>query len=131
LNDAQTLARKFAWRIQPDRTAAQNLIGLSTQVPSQYIFHSDGPDRAYQVGSTNLEFKHVALKEANFRVLETGVIVHALKALGKDRVDNNTIETIKKWLPDEKRVAVLRDAAGVTDWVYALIRRICQDGANG
>ena len=35
---AQSLARKFGWRIQLDGTAAQNLIGLSTQVPSQYVF---------------------------------------------------------------------------------------------
>ena len=30
---AQALARKFGWRIQPDGTAAMNLIGISTQVP--------------------------------------------------------------------------------------------------
>jgi len=124
---AQALARKFAWRILPEGSAAQNLIGVSTQVPSQYLFHSDGPDRAYQIGKTKLEFKHIALKEADFRLFETGVIVHALKSLGKSRVDQKTIKTINKWLPSEKRAAVLRDASGVTDWVYVLIQKICKE----
>jgi hypothetical protein len=124
---AQALARKFGWRIQPDGTAAQNLIGLSTQVTSQYIFHSDGPNRTYQIGNTKLEFKHVALKEAAFRHHETGIIVHALKTLGKDRLDQKSVDAINKWLPAEKRKAVLRDAEGITDWVYAIIQRICQE----
>jgi len=128
---AQALARKFGWRIQPDGTAAQNLIGLSTQVASQYIFHSDGPNRTYQIGNTKLEFKHIALKEAAFRHHETGIIVHALKFLGKDRLDQKTVDTISKWLPAEKRKAVLRDAEGVTDWVYAAIQRICQEDSDG
>jgi len=82
---AQALARKFGWRIQPGGTVAQNLIGLSTQVPSQYVFKSDEPARTYEIGNIKLEFKHVALKEADFRRHETGIIVQALKSMGKNR----------------------------------------------
>ena len=32
---AHALARKFGWRIQPDGATAQNLLGLSTQVPAR------------------------------------------------------------------------------------------------
>ena len=64
---AQALARKFGWRIQADGTAAMNLIGISTQVPSQFVFQSDGPDRNYKVGKTSILFKHTALKEIGFR----------------------------------------------------------------
>ncbi len=38
---AQALARKFAWRIQPDGATAQNLLGLSTQVPAHMVYLSD------------------------------------------------------------------------------------------
>src|ERR1700681_2920909 len=63
---AHALARKFAWRIQPDGATAQNLLGLSTQVPARVIYLSDGPDRSYTVGKTSLTFQHTALKEAGF-----------------------------------------------------------------
>src|SRR5215472_12543125 len=35
---AHALARKFGWRIQPDGAAAQNLLGLSTQVPARAVY---------------------------------------------------------------------------------------------
>ena len=57
---AHALARKFAWRIQPDGATAQNLLGLSTQVPARVVYLSDGPDRSYTVGRTNLAFEHKA-----------------------------------------------------------------------
>src|SRR5277367_6165672 len=51
---AHALARKFVWRIQPDGATAQNLLGLSTQVPAQAVYLSDGPDRSYALGKTSL-----------------------------------------------------------------------------
>lgn len=127
---AQALARKFGWRIEPDGTSAQNLIGLSTQVPSQFVFHSNGPSRTYRVDKTKIEFKHVALKEVGFRQQETAVIVHALKSIGQDRIDSKIIKTIRTWLPAEKRKMVLREAEGVTDWVFAAIKKICHEDCD-
>ncbi|HUA82833.1 MAG TPA: DUF6088 family protein [Bryobacteraceae bacterium] len=63
---ADALARKFAWRIQPDGATAQNLLGLSTQVPARVVYLSDGPDRSFTLGKTKLAFEHTALKEAGF-----------------------------------------------------------------
>src|SRR5207248_6126475 len=61
---AHALARKFAWRIQPNGATAQNLLGLSTQVPAHAVYLSDGPDRSYTVGRTTLDFEHTALKRS-------------------------------------------------------------------
>ncbi|MCU1238901.1 MAG: hypothetical protein JWP63_6868 [Candidatus Solibacter sp.] len=47
---AHALARKFAWRIQPDGATAQNLLGLSTQVPARVVYLSDGPNLTYRIG---------------------------------------------------------------------------------
>ena len=127
---ASALARKFGWRIQPDGTAAMNLIGISTQVPSQYVFTSDGPDRNYKIGKTKLIFKNAALKEIGFKQVESGIIVHALKALGEDRVNAQAIQRIRKWLPENKHGKVLKDTERVTAWVYAVIRQICQGGEH-
>src|SRR5690349_2550530 len=51
------LARKFGWSTQAGSAAALNLIGLSTQVPSQYVYYSNGPDRKYIIGNTALQFE--------------------------------------------------------------------------
>jgi hypothetical protein len=57
---ARALARKFGWRIQPGGSAAQNLLGLSTQVPARIVYLSDGPDRSYRLGNSALVFEHTA-----------------------------------------------------------------------
>lgn len=128
---ASALARKFGWRIQADGTAALNLLGLSTQVPSQYVFQSDGPNRNYDVGKTKIVFKNSALKEIGFKQEESGLIVQALKALGEERINKQTAETIRNWLPANKRAKVLKDTQRVTGWVYEVIKKICREEDHG
>lgn len=128
---ARALARKFNWRIQPGGAAALSLIGLSTQVPARYLYLSDGPDRAYTLGTTTLAFKHQALKDTGFRHEESAVVVQALKALGEKQVSDEVIERIRAWLPAQKRQAVLKDTRGVTGWVYEAIKRICREDEDG
>ncbi len=122
---AQAFARKFNWRIQPSGDAALNLLGLSTQVPGRLVYLSDGPNRQYGIGNFTLEFKRSALKDAGFKYRESGLVVHALKALGKERIDEAVISTIRKQLDEPARNRVLKDTVSATGWVYEAIKRIC------
>lgn len=127
---AQALARKFGWRIQPSGVAAQNILGLSTQVPSKLVYLSDGPDRRYTVGKTTLEFKHTALKETGFKLRESSLIVHALKSLGPERITPEVLAKVRDWLAPELRLKVLSDTQTATGWIYAAIREICREDVN-
>src|SRR5579862_2402736 len=92
---AHALARKFGWRIQPDGATAQNLLGMSTQVPVKVVYLSDGPDRSYTVGKTSLAFEHAALKEAGFKLPESRLVVQALKAYGEKRITRKIIAQVR------------------------------------
>jgi len=122
---ARAIARKFGWRIQASGSAALNLLGLSTQVPSRFLYLSDGPNRTYQIGRQTLAFKQSPLKESSLKLRESGLIVQALRSLGHERITPNVISTIREWLDLEKRSLVLKDSRTVTGWVYDAIRRIC------
>jgi Family of unknown function (DUF6088) len=128
---AHALARKFAWRIQPDGATAQNLLGLSTQVPARVVYLSDGPDRSYTVGKTKLAFEHTALKEAGFKLPESGLIVQALKAFGEGRITPRIISQIRKQFGPALRQRILHDTKTATGWVYAAIQEIAKEGSNG
>lgn len=129
---AQALARKFGWRIQPSGAAAQNLLGLSTQVPAKIVYLSDGPCRTYQIGNTKLVFEHTALKEAGFKRPESSLIVQALKSFGQDRITPEVIAKIRNWLGDRKlREKILTDTKTATGWVYAAIQQICREEPHG
>jgi hypothetical protein len=128
---ARAVARKFRWRIQPSRAVALNLLGLSTQVPARAIFLSDGPDRAYKLGNTSLVFENTALKEAGFKLRESGLIVQALKSLGSERITLEVISKIRIWLPESLRTKVLADTKTATGWVYEAIQPITQEEPHG
>ncbi len=128
---AHALARKFAWRIQPDGATAQNLLGLSTQVPARAVYLSDGPDRSYTLGRTKLAFEHTALKEAGFKLPESRLIVQALKAFGEGRITPQVITRIRGQFDPALRQRILLDTKTATGWVYAAIQGIAKEGANG
>ncbi len=124
---AQALARKFNWRIQPSGDAALNLLGLSTQVPGRWIYLSDGPSREYVISKHILAFKKSALKDVGFKFRESGLLVQALKALGKAHVDQTVIETIRQQLDIKNCTRVLKDARAVTGWIYQIIKQVCRE----
>lgn len=128
---ARAFARKFNWRILPSGDAALNLLGLSTQVPGKFIYHSDGPNRKYSILSYTLEFKKTALKEIGFKHRESGLIVQALKALGRERITSDVIGKIRKQIASEKYGKILKETKTVTGWVYDAIKKICREGNHG
>lgn len=126
---AQALARKFNWRIQPSGEAALNLIGLSTQVPGRWIYLSDGPSREYAIGDDGrqiLAFRKSPLKDTGFKYRESGLLVQALKALGKEHVDSAVIESLRRWLDPELRRHILRDTQAVAGWILQIIKQVCE-----
>jgi hypothetical protein len=128
---AQALARKFNWRIQPSGDAALNLLGLSTQVPARLEYLSDGPNREYEIGEATLTitiaFRKSALKDVGFKHRESGLLVHALKALGKERIDEATISALRERFDEATRKRILKDTVTATGWVYEAIKRICAE----
>ena len=88
-------------------------------------------DRAIVVGRRTLVFEHTALKEAGFKLRESGLIVQALKSLGPDRVTPDVISKIRRWLPNRLWAKVLMDTRTATGWVYAALQRIAQQESNG
>lgn len=128
---AYAIARKFKWRIQPSGNTALNYLGLSTQVPVHYLYISDGPDRSYNIGNIQLDFKHTALKEAGFKYKESALIVQALKALGKERVDEAVLNKMKEQFRDVSASQVLKDTKHVTIWIYNYIQLIFKENPDG
>lgn len=123
---AHALARKFNWRIQPSGDTALNLLGLSTQIPGKWIYLSDGPSREYQIGLQTIGFRHSALKDTGFKLYESSLLVQALKAIGKEQIDQSTIERLSAWLASNLRKSILQDTRKTTGWVFEIIKRICE-----
>ncbi|MGB7293233.1 MAG: DUF6088 family protein [Thermodesulfobacteriota bacterium] len=124
---AQALARKFGWKIQISGSAALNVLGLSTQVPTRYLYYSDGTSKVYQIGNVQLEFKKTALKDTGMKYPESVLIVQAIKALGKKTLTKEQRQIILDYFSSEQHGRILKDTKYTTSWVYESIKRVFKD----
>ncbi len=122
---AKALARSYHWTIFPCGNTALNQLGLSTQVTAVWSYVSDGPYKTYEWNSTKLEFKHRTNKEITGLSYMTGLVIQALKTLGRVNVTAEIIEVLSDKLSEEDKDTMLKEAAESTDWVYDIIRQIC------
>lgn len=125
---ALALARKFNWSIAPSGATALNLLGLSTQVPAKWSYISDGPYHKFNVGNLELEFKHRSNREISGLSYKSAMVIQALRALGKENVDDITIKKLQRLLTEDEKRALLREAQQAAAWIYNLIKKICQEG---
>lgn len=124
---AYAIAKSFRWTIAPCGDVALNKLGLSTQVPVVWSYISDGPYRKFSWDNITISFKHRANREISFMSETTTLVVEALKTLGKERVDDSIIVSLKNKLPDDAKAKMLIEATGVSEWIYAVIRKVCAE----
>ena len=123
---ANALARNFGWSIVPCGDTALNLLGLSTQVPAAWVYVSDGTYKEYAYDNTTIQFKRTTNKEVSKLSYKTALTVQALKALGKDKMDDTVIGRLSKLLTAEEKKTMLEEAKAATSWIYEYIKQICR-----
>lgn len=121
---AKALARNYGWTIIPCGDTALNLLGLSTQVPAVWQYVSDGPYRRYTIGNRVLSFKHGANRDVSGLSDRYALVVQALKALGKDRVDQSALEKLASILSPEERLVFLKDTQHRTAWINQVAKEM-------
>lgn len=123
---AHALARNYGWTIVPCGDTALNLLGLSTQIPAAWVYVSDGTYKEYDYEQITIKFKRTTNKEISKLSYKTALVVQALKALGKENVDDTVIAKLKSTLTKEEKEAMLIEAKAVTSWIYEYIKTICR-----
>ena len=129
---AHALARKFGWSIQISANAALNLIGLSTQVPTQYLYLSDGPSKVYQVGNVDVHFKKTRFTQLGLKYASSEILVQAIQALGDRPLTVEEQHKVYAYLVNaeggllsQKEVdRTLKDTQYVTSWIVRNIRQV-------
>lgn len=124
---AQAIARNFGWTIVPCGDTALNALGLSTQIPTVWLYVSDGPYKAYSFDNTTIEFRHTTNKDISKFSYKTSLIIQAIKALGKEHIDNGVIAKLRSKISDSEKAVMLTEAKTATAWIYEFIKVICKD----
>jgi len=124
---ARAIARKHSWRIQITGMSALNYFGLTTQVQGRVTYLSDGPTKEYDAGGYTIAFKNTSLKESGFKHRETGLIVQAIKSLGKENITEDVLFSIREKIPSSLYPAIIRESKAVAQWIYDTVRVLCEE----
>lgn len=127
---AQALARNYNWTIAPSGEAALNMLGLSTQVPANWVYISSGPYREYFFGSVTLRFIHRSNRSISGMSWKTAMVIEALKEIGKDQINDSIIRHLRQRLTEEDKETLMREGRQANSWVYEAIKKICTEERN-
>jgi predicted transcriptional regulator of viral defense system len=123
---AHALARNYGWTIVPCGDTALNILGLSTQVPAVWSYVSDGTYKKYEYEKVIINFKKTTNKEISKISYKTALVIQALKALGKENIDDKVINKISGFLSKDDKIKMLGEAKYATTWIYEIIKNICK-----
>ena len=121
---AKAMAERTGSRITISGAKAANLLGLSTQVPMQNVFWTEGPSRTVRIGNQTVELKHVAPSKMIGAGTEAGIVIQAVWSLGRKGVHEAPVNALAKRLPRLVKKAVKRLTPAAPAWSQPVLNQI-------
>ena len=118
---AHAIARRDKAKIIPTGTLAMNKLGLSTQVPMNAVYLTDGSPRSIQVGNRKIKFKRTVPKNLVAKGEISGLVIQALREIGNGKATDRQLSKIKELLQKEKPENVRHDARLAPVWIRKIM----------
>ncbi len=121
---AKAIARRDRARIIPTGIYALNKLGLSTQVPLNIAYLTDGAARKIKVEKHTITFKKATPKNVAAVGEISGLAIQALRTIGKDNVTVEEIEKTQRLLKKEKATRLQHDIRLAPAWIREIMKPI-------
>ncbi len=103
---AACIANRDRTLIAPAGAYAVNKLGLSTQVPMNAVYITNGESRTIEIrNGRSIVFKHAAPKNFAFESSFAQLVAIALKEIGKDNLTSGQLATLKQVLDSQPRIS--------------------------
>ncbi len=120
---AEAISRRDKARIIPSGSLALNALGLSTQIPLNVVYYTDGSARKINLGKRNIIFKKTSPKNlATIGSIST-LVIQALKEIGKGKVTEDEIKIIIEHLRREEPSRLEHDIKLAPEWIRIIMRK--------
>lgn len=126
---AEALVDRDCTRIQPTGAYAANILGLSEQVPAKVVFLTDGPSRTMKIGATTIQLRRTTPKNMAMAGRLSGLLVQALRELGKENFTPEKLNHLMRFLPIDKRRELLKDIRLVPEWMHSIFRKLSEENS--
>lgn len=116
---AEGIAKRDKVRIAPTGAYVLNKLGLSTQVPANVVFVTDGSGRRVSIGKgKGILFKHTSeMRTFAYRSYMMQLVVTALREIGENNVTEEQMDVIKSHLKNIPKEDFLKDIQLAPIWV--------------
>ncbi|MGL5627467.1 MAG: DUF6088 family protein [Candidatus Rhabdochlamydia sp.] len=123
---AKAIAEKDGVLIQPAGAHAANLVGLSMQVPGRIIFLTEAAYKKVKIGNQEIIFKKTTKKNMLSAGTKEGLLIQALKNLGKDHINQKARIQISKFLENSSEEEIKKNMKFAPAWIRALVFEIME-----
>lgn len=123
---AKALSGRDAVRLQPSGAYAANLLGLSEQVPMKMVFLTDGASRLVRIGSMTIQLRRTTPRNMAAAGRLSGLVIQALRHLGKEHITPERVVHLKRTLPAEQRQVLVKDLKLAPAWMHPILRELAE-----
>lgn len=123
---AKAIAKRDKARIVPTGIHALNLLNLSTQVPANIVYLTDGTARKIRIGdSGGILFKHTSeVKRLAYKSEHLMLIVSALREIGENNITSEQLAIIKAHFAKITKQEFETDIALIPIWIRKILLAI-------
>jgi len=114
---ALAISKRDKARIISTGVQALQQLGLSTQVPMNVVYLTDGAPRKIKIGKRTITFKKTTPKNLTIKDKKLNIVIQALKELGKENVDEKAKQKIKKVLQQMTIESIKEDTVAAPTWI--------------
>lgn len=127
----KAIARRDNAQILPTGETAQNMLGLSTQMPMNYIYLTSGSSRKITIGPKTIVFKRCVPKNFACSDKFLAILIQALKSIGQARITDEHRVIIKGLLKNNLPIKSFDDDLKTAPvWVRRMIVNIVREIEN-
>lgn len=120
---ALQVAKRDKAHIAPTGAYAMNLLGLSTQVPMNVVFLTDGSPRKIKLGNNKIiTFKHTVPKNLAFVSKTAQLATFALKEIGQSNVKDEHLKVLKQVFVSINEKSIEADYKLMPAWIRKIIK---------
>lgn len=117
---AKAIAEKNGIKIRPSGAYAANLVGLSEQVPAKAIFLTSGPTKKLKIGKLEIIFR-TAREKSLHASGKVGLVVQALRNLGKDHIDATAKNRVQRFLKETSPKELNDNLKYAPQWIRDIV----------
>jgi len=119
----QAIIKRDNAKIIPTGLLAENLLGLSTQVPMKIVYLTDGSPRKLMIDKVPVIFKKTTPKNLASKGKISTLVIQALKSIRKERITDYEIEKIVAHLKRENPNYLAHDIKYTPQWIQEIMRK--------